>query len=150
MQEVLTLKNRYSAVTIAKDEYIFFLFYGKISPQAFKERATINPALKENSWDRVERIDNIFFKMVYDCPKSGKLDVLYICKGENIPQNSKVLKVIRYLDNVPAYTFLEFFPISKMTPNLPLLPAGLRYMVDVETDPKIPDGIIPKDSSRLW
>lgn len=148
--DILTLKQRYQAVVLPKDEYIFFLFYGKISPQEFLQKAAIKPALRQNSWDRVERIDNIFFNMGYDCPKSGKLNVLYICKGDNIPQNSRVLKVIRFLDGIPAYTLLEFMPISKMTQPLPQLPDRLRYMVDIETDPKIPDGIIPKNSSRLW
>lgn len=148
--ETLNLKRNYKAVVIPKDEYIFFLFYGKISPQTFLQKAVIKPATRQDLWDRVSKWDNIFFNMAFDCPKSGKLNVLYICKGENIPQNSKILKVIRYLDNIPAYTFIEFIPISK-TPNpLPNLPERLKYMVDIENDPKIPDGIIPEESLRIW
>ena len=88
--------------------------------------------------------------MPFDCPKSGKLNVLYICTGPNIPQNSKILNVIRYLDKVPAYTLLEFIPISKIASTLPELPEGLDYMVDVEKSPFSPDGIIPDHDTRLW
>lgn len=148
--EVLKLKENYKAVVIPKDEYIFFLFYGKVSPQKFLNSSSIKPADREGSWDRVERIENIYFNMPYDCPKGGKLNALYICKGPNIPQNSKVLKVIRFLDNVPGYSFVEFYPISKMPSNLPKLPDGLSYMVDIEKDPKSPDGIIPNGDLRWW
>lgn len=150
VKEVMVLKDGYEAVAIPKDEYIFFLFYGKISPSNFLKQSTIKPEFRGNSWDRVERLDNIYFNMVYDCPKGGKLNVLYICKGQNIPQNSKILKVIRYLDNLPAYTFIEFMPISKMPKVLPKLPERLKYMVDIEQNPKYPDGIIPENSTNLW
>lgn len=148
--EVLKIRDQYKAVAIPKDEYIFFLFYGKIPPQKFLSDSSIKPAIRENSWDRVERFENIYFNMPYDCPKGGKLNVLYICKGPNIPQNSNVLKSIKYLDGVPAYTLVEFLPISKMPQTLPKLPDGLSYMVDLESNPKSPDGIIPQDSSSLW
>ncbi|MCL4365988.1 glycosyltransferase family 39 protein [Patescibacteria group bacterium] len=150
VKDVFTLKDRYQAVAIPKDEYIFFLFYGKIPPQDFIKRSSIKPATKQSSWDRVEKLDNIYFNMVFDCPKGGKLNVLYICKGPNIPQNSKVVNIIRYLDDVPAYTFIEFYPISQMPPTLPKLPERLKYMVDVEKNPKSPDGIIPDNSPDLW
>lgn len=150
VSEVFKLKDRYAAVAIPKNEYMFFLFYQKISPPDFIKRASIREATRENSWDRVERLDNIYFNMAYDCPKGGKINVLYICKGANIPQNSKLLKVIRYWDNVPAYTFLEFYPLSQMPKELPELPQGLQYMVDIEKSPESKDGLIPTDSTRLW
>lgn len=150
VKEVFALKDNYQAVAIPKDEYIFFLFYEKISPPQFLKRSTVKPETRGNSWNRVERLDNIYFNMIYDCPKSGKLNVLYICRGENIPQNSEVLKVIRYLDDIPAYTLVEFMPISKMPQTLPQLPERLKYMVDIEKDSKSPDGIIPENSSNFW
>lgn len=88
--------------------------------------------------------------MPFDCPKGGKLNVLYVCSGPNIPQNSKVLKIIRYLDKVPAYTLIEFYPLSQMPKNSPQLPEGLKYMVDVEKSPSTVDGIIPDSSENLW
>lgn len=150
VEQVFRLKNQYQAVVIPKDEYIFFLFYNSISPEDFLKRSTIRPASRENSWDRVERLDNIYFNMPYDCPKGGKLHVLYICKGPNIPQNSKVLQVIRYLDLVPAYTLIEFIPISQIPIPQYSLPKGLQYMVDLEKSPTTVDGLIPSSQSRLW
>lgn len=150
VKEVFGLKKNYQAVVLPKDEYIFFLFYEQISPPQFLKLSQIKPEIKGYSWDRIERLDNIYFNMVYDCPKGGKLHVLYICKGPNIPQNSKVLNIIRYLDGVPAYTFIEFYPIFQMPKPLPELPERLKYMVDIETDPHSPDGIIPENSPNLW
>ena len=150
VEEVLKLKDRYQAVTLPKDEYIFFLFYGQIRPQDFLQRSSIKSPARGHSWDRVERLDNIYFNMVFDCPKGGKLEVLYVCRGENIPQNSKVLKVIRFLDGVPAYTFIEFLPISKMPQPLPELPERLHYMVDLEKSPQTIDGLIPDSRENLW
>lgn len=150
VKSTLALKANYKAVVIPKDEYIFFLFYGQISPLDFLKHSIIKPETRGNSWDRVEQIGNIYFNMAYDCPKGGKLNVLYICKGLNIPQNSRVLNTVRYLDGLPAYTFIEFYPISKMPQLLPQLPERLRYMVDIETDPRYPDGIIPENFPSLW
>lgn len=152
VQDIYKLKDQYEAAVISKtdNEYIFFLFYNRINPNEFIANSDIISESHANQWHRVNRIYNIYFKMPYDCPKSGKLNVLYICTGPNIPQNSKVLKVIRFLDNVPAYTFIEFFPISKMPQVLPNLPERLKYMVDIEKDPQIPDGIIPANLNRFW
>ncbi len=150
VMQVLRIKNQYTAVVIPKDEYIFFLFYGKINPKEFVSNSEIMPLNRQNPWDRVKKYSNIYFKMSSDCPESGKENVLYLCKGENIPQNSKVLKVIRYRDKVPAYTFLTFYPISKMQKPPPTLPEGLKYMVDVESNPQRRDGMIDKNSSEWW
>lgn len=151
-KEVFQLKDKYKAVVISRtdNEYMFFLFYNQITPKEFVANSDITQESRENQWKRVNRLYNIYFKMPFDCPKSGKLNVLYICTGPNIPQNSKVIKVIRYLDKVPAYSFVEFYPISKMPAQLEELPQGLEYMVDIEKDPKIPDGIIPENSNRFW
>lgn len=150
VNEVLKMKNNYLGVVIPKDEYIFFLFYGKIKPADFIANSDIIPLNRQNPWDRVDRYSNIHFKMSTDCPESGKENVLYLCKGENIPQNSKVINVIRYRDGVPAYTFLTFYPISQMRQPLPVLPDQLRYMVDIESDTTRPDGIINKNSPNWW
>lgn len=152
VQDVYKLKDQYKAVVISKtdNEYIFFLFYNQITPSYFTLNADITKESKIDQWHRVNRFTNIYFKMPFDCPKSGQLNVLYICTGLNIPQNSKVIRVIRFLDNIPAYTYVKFYPISKMPKELPILPEGLKYMVDIEKDSKSPDGIIPANSSRFW
>lgn len=152
VEEVYKLKDQYKSVVISKtdNEYVFFLFYKQIKPQEFIENSDISEESKVNQWKRVDRMYNIYFKMPFDCPKGGKLDILYVCTGPNIPQNSKVLKVIRYLDKVPAYSFVQFYPLSQLPSELPKLPEGLEYMVDVEKSPSAIDGLIPDSSENLW
>lgn len=151
-EDIYKLKDKYKAVVLSKtdNEYMFLLFYNRIKPEDFISNADITKESQDNHWQRVNRIQNIYFKMPYECPKSGRLNVLYVCTGPNIPQNSKVIKIIRFLDKVPAYTYIEFYPISKMTKELPQLAQDLKYMVDIEKSPYSPDGIIPDDSNRFW
>ncbi len=147
--EILKTNKNYEAVVVGDDDYIFFLFYGKISPQEFLQRSVILP-IGSGNWERVERLDNIYFKMPFNCPRSGKIGVLYVCSGNEVPQNSKVLKTFYYLDKVPAYTFIEFYPLSKLPTSLSKLPENLHYMVDVEKNPDFPDGIIPENYPSFW
>ena len=148
--EILNLKGNFDAVALTDDDYIYFLFYGKISPQDFISRAEILPLNSQNKWERVNRLDNIYFKMPYDCPRAGKLNVLYVCSGVEVPQNSKVLKTFYYKDKVPAFTFVEFYPISDMPQKLTELPENLHYMVEVEKNLNFQDGIIPEKYPQLW
>lgn len=148
-QKVLSLKDNYPAVAVTDDDYIFYLFYGKISPENFQKRADIIPA-GEKRWERVNRLDNIFFKMPFRCPLSGKKDALYVCEGDEIPQNSRLVDIVYFLDGVPAYTFIEFYPLSERPEVLPELPDRLHYMVGTEKPDGFPDGIIPEDYPSLW
>ncbi|NMC77236.1 MAG: hypothetical protein GYA60_08105, partial [Candidatus Methanofastidiosa archaeon] len=147
--KILNIKDNYKGVVVGNDDYIYFLFYGKISPSDFVKRAEIlSPS--ESKWERVQRLDNIYFKMPFKCPKSGKEGYVYVCEGIEIPQNAKVIDYIYYPDGVPAYSFVEFYPISQMpVGNKPLkLPNYFNYMKDLET--KYPEGVIPNSSSSLW
>ncbi len=146
--EILARKNNFNAVAMKETHYIFFLFYGKVSPSEFLTDSEILPESKEKQWERVKRWSNIYFGMPFDCPKGGKLNVLYVCKGSEIPQNAKVLKTIYFLDGIPAYSLIEFYPFSKAPPIPQELPPMLKYMVEKET--KYPDGIIPEDYPSLW
>lgn len=149
VEEVLKLKDKYKFIALPDDQYIFFLYYGKITPEQFQQNAKIRSLTKNDHWEPVERLGNIYFKMPYDCPKGGKLDTLYVCKGGNIPQNSRIIKVIRFQDRIPAYTLLEFFPLTQLPATLPSLPERLAYMVDREYLYP-PDGIIPEDQPLPW
>lgn len=148
-KSIWELKDNYKTVVTNGDDYIFFLFYGKISPGEFLKRSDILPS-SQVKWERVNRLDNIYFKMPFKCPLGGKLNVLYVCGGIEIPQNSKVIRTIYYPDGVPAYSLIEFYPESLMLPrgNLPPPPDKFQYMVDVEHS--YPDGIIPEESKSLW
>jgi hypothetical protein len=147
--KVFNYKNNYDAVSVTDDDYIYYLFYGKITPSDFLKRAEILP-LNESKWERVNRLDNIHFKMPFRCPLSGKKNVLYVCEGDEIPQNSHIVDIVYYWDGLPAYTFIEYYPLSERPNPLPKLPDRLHYMVDVEKPDGFPDGIIPKDHGSLW
>jgi len=148
-KSIWELKDNYKAVATGGDDYIFFLFYGKIDPSDFQKRSDIIPP-SQAKWERVKRLDNIYFKMPFKCPMGGKLNVLYVCEGVEIPQNSKVIRAIYYPDGVPAYSLIEFYPESQMPPkgSLPPPPDKFQYMVDIEHN--YPDGIIPDSSESLW
>lgn len=156
-KEIWALKGSYKAVVISNtdNQYMYLLFYQKITPQNFLTQSEITTESQTNQWRRVNWINNINFKMPYECPKGGKLNVLYICTGMNVPQNSKVLKIIRYSDGVPAYTFIEFYPLSQIPEKLPVLPDRLSYMVEKESSSVNgnilrPDGIIPDTDPNFW
>lgn len=148
-EKVLKYKDHYSSVAVTDDDYIFYLFYGRISPDDFQKRAEIIPSSKAK-WERVNRLDNIFFKMPFRCPLSGKENVLYVCEGDEIPQNSRLIDIVYFSDGLPAYSFIEFYPLSKRPSTLPTLPDRLHYMVGVEKPDGFPDGIIPEEYDNLW
>lgn len=139
-------KGNYDYVVMTSDPYIFFLFYDKVTPSQFLSQAKLSER-KVGSWERIERFGNIVFKMDVNCPKVGRPKVLYVCKGDEVPQNSKVVDYIRFADRVPAYVFVEFYPLSQMPSKKPDLPDGYKYMKDVDTRN---DGLIPLTDSRLW
>lgn len=148
--DVLKLSKDYEAVVVEDDDYIYFLFYGQVSPHEFTDRSDITPYTFETRWERVNRFGKFVFKMPFDCPKSGKLNVLYVCSGARIPRNSTVLKTYYYLDGVPAYNLIEFHPFSEMKNPLPELSDKLHYMVDIETREDLPEGIIPGHYEAYW
>jgi hypothetical protein len=148
-QKVLSIKDKYKAVVMGDDDYIFFLFYNKMSPKEFLANSDI-VAPESGRWEPVKSIGNIYFKMPMKCPLSGKIEVLYVCEGEEVPQNSRVVDVIYYLDRVPAYSLIEYYPLSERPEALPELPQGLHYMVGVEKPDGNPDGIIPEESISFW
>ena len=120
-----------------------------MSPKEFLANSDIE-APESGRWEPVKRIDNIYFKMPMKCPLSGKRNVLYVCEGEEIPQNARLIDVIYYLDRVPAYTLIEYYPLSERPEPLPKLPQGLHYMVGVEKPDGNPDGIISEESNSFW
>lgn len=147
--DVWKARKDYKAVAIGEDNYIAFLYYNKISSKEFLATAKIRPEARENQWDRVDSLDNIKFKMPYECPMSGKANVLYVCRGLQIPQNAKIIKVYRFLDGLPHYTTLTFVPYAQVDKEgRDELPSRLDYMVD--RDGRFTSGIIPDSETELW
>lgn len=82
----------------------------KITPPEFTAKADIDSG--EYKWDRVKKYENIVFKVSGNCPKLG---VLYMCKDPEVPINARVIELARYNDGVPAYTLIDFVPLSPTT-----------------------------------
>jgi hypothetical protein len=146
VEKVVERADEYERVVMAGDPYIFFLYFNRVLPSEFLAEAEM--AIKEEGqWKRVKAWKNISFGMPVNCPKVGKLDVLYVCKGVEVPINSRVLEVIYYKDGIPAFTFLEFIPLSEVERPKPKLPAMLNYMVEAD---QRNDGLIPEEESIMY
>jgi hypothetical protein len=147
VKAVTALAPQYKQVAISRDQYIFFLFYNGVPVNEFLSEAKILPMSAFNQWERVETYKNIVFKMPMDCPKIGKLHVLYVCRGLEVPQNAKVVSSIRFLDNIPAFNLIEFVPISSK--DIGVLPERLSRMA--ETDLRFnKEGLLPEDYPTPW
>lgn len=143
VQYVMANNTKYESVAMGGDPYIYFLFYGAGDAKWQFNRLKYNA---NRQWDSVTSINNVVFGMRYNCPKLGKENVLYICKGEEVPLNGVVKHVSYYNDGVPAYSAIEFVPLSSVKQR-PELPRGFNYMV--ESDIRL-NGLLPKTSSELW
>jgi len=145
VMEVKKLEGNYDKVVISKDPYIFFLFYNRVSPQDFIKSSNILPE-KIGVWERVNGFGKTIFKMPMDCPKIGRLNVLYVCRGGDIPINSKLIKTIYFNDMVPAFNLIQFIPLSQAKNES--LPQNVHRMV--ESDSTYPEGILSEGSGRYW
>lgn len=132
------LENKYKKIIIPDSSYIFYYFYSLTDPTtAQAESASRLPTTNFNGLALRAKVGN-YLAMPIECPAAGKLHVLYVCRGTNIPKNSKIIKVIRYRDSQPAYTLLEFTLLPSTSP----LPANLRYMDKY--------GIIDEKNDAYW
>lgn len=108
IRTVSDLKNKYEQVVVPDNTYIFFYFYNKTDPKiAWAESQSVNQKANLLGYHLRSKIGD-YFTMPTECPAVGKPHVLYVCQGTKIPPNTKVLKIIYYRDNQPAFTFLEF------------------------------------------
>lgn len=140
-------KGKYEKVVMPVSPYIHFLYREQIAPKDFLSRAEIIPTSVQQ-WDRVKSLDNIIFNMRGNCPKIGRENVLYVCKGLEIPRSAKVLKVVRFGDLIPAFTMLKFETLPADKQGKEELPFMLNYMV--EGDTRYPEGVFPKEENRYW
>lgn len=135
------LSKSYDQVVIGNVPYAELFFHYKTDPvKAQKLLKTESRTLDTRIF--IKRYDK-FEIMPVNCPDEGKLGVLYLCNGDEVPYNSKIIKVIRYANDVPSRVFLEFTPPDVVTPQ-----AGnrIRILKSTQAQPKI----IPTTESRNW
>lgn len=132
------MENRYEKVVIPDSTYIFFYFYNKTDPKiAWEESKNVGKETNFLGFHLRSKIGN-YITMPIECPAAGKLHVLYVCTGTKIPRNGKIIKIIPYRDNQPAFIFLEF----TVTPVSGAPPVSLSFMDKY--------GIINADENINW
>ncbi|OGG26677.1 hypothetical protein A2960_00700 [Candidatus Gottesmanbacteria bacterium RIFCSPLOWO2_01_FULL_39_12b] len=121
---VSALKGKYGKVVVPDNTYIYFYFYNKTDPKiAWAESENINQKANFLQHRLRSKIGD-YLAMPVECPAAGRLHVLYVCQGTKIPPNSRIIKIIRYRDEQPAFTMLEFSnSITQTTP-----PKNLNFM----------------------
>lgn len=146
VESVWQLKDQYSNIVVRNTPYIDFLFYRHLSPSEFTSHSNTIPE-KDQQWARVKSFYNIYFGMDVNCPKIGKENTLYVCRGVEIPRAARLIKLIRFSDTIPSYSLVEFVATPEAEQAKIPLPSGLKYMV--EGDGRYPLGILT-DTDRLY
>lgn len=120
---VASLKSNYSAVLIPDNSYIFYYFYNLVDPAiSVRETKEIHGERNYLGLGMRKKVGD-YLTLPFNCPISGRLNALYVCRGTKVPQNSKILKVISYRDAQPAFIFLEFTASNSAEG----LPANISY-----------------------
>ena len=111
-----TLENKYQKIVIPDSAYIYYYFYNHVDPAiAWAEAGQRLNKANFLGLNLRAKIGN-YLTMPIDCPSAGKLHVLYVCQGTKIAKNTKVIEVIRYRDNQPAFILLEFMAKESTLP----------------------------------
>ena len=99
-------EKRYKKVYISKPPYISMFFFDKSDPDW--ARKTVGHNLEKNGAFFYLSKFGDYFGMPVDCPRKGKRNILFVCKGAYVPYRSRVIDVVRFKDEVPAYVLIEF------------------------------------------
>lgn len=140
--ELNTLSKQYSNVIVSEAPPVLFMFYNKVDPHKAQEYM-----LKISTLQQGVTMLNQFGNMIFypgGCPRAGKLNTLYVCHGQDVPYNSKILKVIRYPGGLPARIFLEF--VDPENAQKQDLPYRVNYISETIKNPQI----IEKDAQNFW
>ena len=142
MREMLSVlpefAPRYRKIVIPDSAYIFYYFYQVTSPTQVQEEARIRLSQGNFLGLKLRKQVGEYLTMPISCPAQGQMNVLYVCQGTQIPRNSKIVKVIRFRDEQPAFIFLEFTPVASAEE----LPKFISFM-DAS-------GILNEDSENFW
>ncbi len=138
LEAVAALEGNYQKIIIPDSAYIFYYFYNQTDPRiAWKEAAKTLDQKNVVGLNLRSEIGN-YLTMPIACPAAGKLHVLYVCQGTRIPKNSKIIQVIRFGDDQPAFILIEFMPTLSTDP----LPLKIEYIKNY--------GIISAESDVYW
>lgn len=131
-------EGNYEKIVIPDSTYIFYYFYNRTHPQtAWAESANRLDQTNFLGLKLRAKIGN-YLTMPVECPQQGRLHVLYVCLGNKIPLNSRVLDIVRYRDDQPAFIFLEFTTQK----SLESAPKNVNFTEHF--------GLIPEGESAYW
>lgn len=111
IEEISATYDKYPRIYFTKyygEPHIFYLFFTKYDPAKYQNNPTLTRDSHAN-WRWVDRLDKIYFindwEMV-DRMKSEK-NALVIASPGNVPENSKKLRTIYFLDGSIAFEIVE-------------------------------------------
>ena len=110
------LENKYKKIVIPDSAYIYYYFYNSVDPKVAWTEADRRLDKANFVGLKLRAQVGPYLTMPIECPKAGKLNVVYVCRGTKIPKNTQVVKTIYYRDDQPAFIFLEFTPTVSTTP----------------------------------
>jgi uncharacterized membrane protein len=142
IETINALSSRYQKIVISGSQSHLFFFYNKTDPRLAAEILK-SKTLDNMGFNSIAGFDKYIF-MPLDCPKEGKLGVLYVCRGNKVAYNTSILKVIRYPDNQPARIFLTFTQPTQ--PTQAKEPERISWFTETIQNPKI----IPANADRYW
>lgn len=142
--DVDKLESNYDAVVMSHGHYMPYLYYNKVLPTDFIKNSDFTSNIPSGGVP-VTRFGKIYFNMPYECPVAGKLHVLYVCFGYQVPSAAKLIDIIRYRDGQPALTLVEFVG-ERANPEK--LPERVSYNTDV--DKRFPGGLLPENYPTFW
>lgn len=111
IDEIRESYDKYPKIYFTKyygEPHIFYLFFSKYDPQRYQNNETLVRDSHTN-WRWVDRLDKIYF--INDWEMVGKMknetNALIIASPGNVPENSRKLKTIYFMDGSIAFEIVE-------------------------------------------
>jgi len=142
MREMLSLlpefASKYRKIVIPDSAYIFYYFYNNVAPEQAQQEAKLRLSQGNFLGLKLRKQVGEYLTTPINCPTNGQVNVLYVCQGRQIPRNSKIIKIIRFRDEQPAFILLEFTPAASPEE----LPKFVSFMDS--------SGLISEGSENYW
>lgn len=103
--------DKYPKIYFSKyygEPHIFYMFFSKYNPMRFQNNATLMRDSHTN-WRWVDRLDKIYFLNDWELVDKlkGETNALVITSPDSVPENSRHLETIYFLDGSKAFEIVE-------------------------------------------
>lgn len=138
-EEVAKRAPQYETVVLPDNSYMFYYFYYKVDPREAWEESQYRH--KDANYLGLPQRSKLgpYVTMPFECPRQGKKGVLYVCRGFQIPETAKIVHIIRYRDQQPAFIFIEITSEKHMK----VPPVHIRFFPDSSE-------LIPESENRYY